>query len=249
MRVRVPVADVVWGVFFTISNNFIQYFLSDVIGACNPAGSCRNFLLHYGGDKPLKVASNAESAVSIFNLVVNVVTIVFSPVGGWLADRYNRPVLCGLTLVASGESDRSLAPACARFCQRPIRSVCTAAAATFVTAATSSYTVVLWMAALQGSASALGGGAILALTADAASSAGDGSNAARDFTILGTLGGNLPGIVVPSLCVPSLWGFSSRALGYRVFWAIAGGCCLLSAPILVCCVKPAPAARDADRRR
>eukprot|EP01045_Picozoa_sp_COSAG04_P060590 COSAG04_NODE_30656_length_261_cov_0.925926_2_plen_30_part_01 len=30
MRGRVPVADVVWGVFFTISNNFIQYFLSDV---------------------------------------------------------------------------------------------------------------------------------------------------------------------------------------------------------------------------
>ena len=109
MRGRVPVADVVWGVFFTISNNFIQYFLSDVIGA-------GNFLLHYGADKPLRVASNAESAVSIYNLVVNVVTIVVSPVGGWLADRYNRPVLCGLTLVASGESDGSLAPACARFC-------------------------------------------------------------------------------------------------------------------------------------
>ena len=232
----------VWGVFFTISNYFIQYFLSDVIGAAN-------FLLHYGGDKPLRVASNAESAVSIFNLVVNVAIVVLSPVGGWLADRYNRPVLCGLTLVASGETDRSLAPACTRFCQRLIRIVCTAAAAMFVIAATSSYTVVLWMAALQGSASALGRGATLALTADAASSAGDGSNAARDFTILGTLAGNLPGIVVPYLCDSLMTAFSSRALGYRVFWAIAGGCCLLSAPILVCCVKPAPAARDNDRRR
>ena len=45
------------------------------------------------------------------------------------------------------------------------------------------------MGVLQGAAGALGGGANYALIADAVAGAGDSSNAARDYTILQTLGG------------------------------------------------------------
>ena len=206
-------ADVIWGIFFTIFNNFIQYYLSDVIGP--------DFSLHLPG-MDIRVAKNAESAVSFYNLVFNLVTIVASPLGGWLADRYDRSLLCGITLVVT-------------------------AAATFVTAAATSYTLVLWMAVVTGTASALGGGATYALTADAVASTGDSSNGARDFTILLTLGSNLPGIIVPSLFGLLLTLAPSRAVGYRVLWAIAGVCCLISAPILVCCVKPERAARNDHR--
>ena len=47
-----------------------------------------------------------------------------------------------------------------------------------------------------------------------------GDNAARDMTILLTLGGNLPGIIVPSLCGSLVTDFSSRAEGYRLFWVL-----------------------------
>ena len=57
----------------------------------------------------------------------------------------------------------------------------------------SSYTVMLAMAMVQGAVSALGGGAGYALMADAVASSGDSSNAARDFTILLTLGNNISG--------------------------------------------------------
>ena len=131
-----------------------------------------------------------------------------SPLGGWLADHYDRPKLLGITVVFTG--------------------VCI-----FVTAATSTYTVVLWMAVVQGVCSAQGNGASYALMADAVASGGDSSNAARDFTILLTLGPNLPGIVVPGLC-----GLLQHELGYRVFWVVAGAFSLLSVPVLVCFVKP-----------
>ena len=140
-----------------------------------------------------------------------------SPLGGWLADHYDRPKLLGITVVFT--------------------SVCI-----FVTAATSSYTVVLWMAVAQGVCSALGSGAGYALMADAVASGGDSSNAARDFTILLTLGANLPGIVVPSLCGSLVTVFPRREVGYRVFWAVAGAFSLLSMPVLVCFVKPQPQA-------
>ena len=168
------------------------------------------------------MVENVESAVSFYNLVFNLVTIVSSPLGGWLADHYDRPTLCGITLVAT-------------------------AAATFVTAAATSYTLVVWMSVVTGTASAFGGGATYALTADAVSSTGDSRNGARDFTILLTLAGNLPGIVVPSLFGSLLTLAPSRVVGYRVLWAIAGGCCLLSAPVLMCCVKPQRAPRTAYR--
>ena len=135
-----------------------------------------------------------------------------SPLGGWLGDHYDRPKLLGITVVFTG--------------------VCI-----LVTAATSSYTVVLWMAVAQGVCSALGNGASYALMADAVASGGDSSNAARDFTILLTLGPNLPGIVVPGLC-----GLLQHELGYRVFWVAAGAFSLLSVPVLVCFVKPQPQA-------
>ena len=68
-------------------------------------------------------------------------------------------------------------------------------------------------------------------TSDASSSSGTsggggnsaserGDNAARDMTILLTLGGNLPGIIVPSLCGSLVTDFSSRAEGYRLFWVL-----------------------------
>ena len=136
-----------------------------------------------------------------------------SPLGGWLADRYDRPKLLGITVVFT--------------------SVCI-----FVTAGTSSYTVVLWMAVVQGACSALGNSASSALMADSvasgdSSNGSNGSNAARDFAILQTLGPNLPGIVVPGLC-----GLLQHELGYRVFWVAAGAFSLLSVPLLVCFVKP-----------
>lgn len=182
-----------------------------------------DFSIHLLGTH-LRVAKNAESAVSLYNLVFNLVIIVASPLGGWLADHYDRSLLCGITLVVT-------------------------AAATFVTAAAASYTLVLWMAIVTGTASALGGGATYALTADAVSSTGDSSNAARDFTILLTLGSNLPGIIVPSLFGLLLTMAPSRAVGYRVLWAIAGACCLISAPILVCFVKPERAKPNDHRER
>ena len=139
-----------------------------------------------------------------------------SPLGGWLADHYDRPKLLGITVVFTG--------------------VCI-----FVTAATSTYTVVLWMAVAQGVCSALGNGASSALMSDSVASSdssngsngSNGSNAARDFAILQTLGPNLPGIVVPGLC-----GLLQHELGYRVFWVAAGAFSLLSVPLLVCFVKP-----------
>jgi hypothetical protein len=63
-----------------------------------------------------------------------------------------------------------------------------------------------------------------------------------------TLGSNLPGIIVPSLFGSLLTLASSRATGYRVFWAIAGGCCLLSAPIMVCFVKTPRSDQERERR-
>ena len=71
--------DVIYGAFFTISNNFIQYYLSDVIGP--------DFSLRLAG-MDIRVADNAESAVSFYNLLFNSVTILVSPLGGWMADRY-----------------------------------------------------------------------------------------------------------------------------------------------------------------
>lgn len=204
------VADLMWGIFFTIFNNYIEYFLSDAIGP--------DFSFHLFG-REIRVAENAESAVSFYNLVFNLITIVLSPAGGWLADHYDRSLLCAVTLVAT-------------------------AIATFITAAATSYTLVLCMSVVTGGASALGGGATFALTADAVSSTGDSRNGARDFTILLTLGSNLPGVIVPLLFGSLLSRAPSRAVGYRVLWAVAGGCCLLSAPILVCFVKPKRSPRD-----
>ena len=140
-----------------------------------------------------------------------------SPLGGWLADHYDRPKLLGITVVFT--------------------SVCI-----LVTAGTSSYMVVLWMAVAQGVCNAQGNGASSALMADAVASGGDSSNAARDFTILLTLGPNLPGIVVPGLCGWLLTVFPEHELGYRVSWAVAGAFSLLSVPVLVCFVKPQPQA-------
>ena len=86
--------------------------------------------------------------------------------------------------------------------------------------------------------SALGGGAGYALIADAVAGAGDSSNAARDYTILQTLGANIPGIIVPSICGYLLTMFHNHEFGYRVFWGTAGVFSILSLPVLLFRVKP-----------
>ena len=152
-------------------------------------------------------------------------TAPFAPLGGWLADQYDRSVVLSITVV--------------------IYTACI-----FVTALTSSYTVVLWMGVLQGIVGALGGGANYALIADAVAgtggsgevggvAAGSNSNAARDYTILQTLGANLPGMIVPTLCGSLVTVFPDRAVGYRVFWGLAAVFSILGVPILLCFVKPA----------
>jgi hypothetical protein len=98
--------------------------------------------------------------------------------------------------------------------------------------------VVVAMGVLSGASGAFGGGANYALIADAVAGAGDSSNAARDYTILQTLGANIPGIIVPSLCGSLVTVFSDREVGYRVFWGVAGVFSVLSLPVLVYFVKP-----------
>jgi MFS family permease len=171
------------------------------------------FALTLPGGKHVAIAGNAASAISFLNMLGQGIQTPLSPVGGWLADQYDRPKLLAATGLVS--------------------SVCI-----FVTAFTSSYSVVLAMGVLGGAVGALGGAANYALIADAVMGAGDSSNAARDYTILQTLGANIPGIIVPSLCGSLITVFSDREVGYRVFWGIAGVFSLLSLPILVFFVKP-----------
>jgi nitrate/nitrite transporter NarK len=58
--------------------------------------------------RPIKIANNAESAVSFYNVVTNIVTILLSPLGGWLADTYDRTIVCGASLIAMRCVKRSL---------------------------------------------------------------------------------------------------------------------------------------------
>jgi MFS family permease len=204
------------GVNIQITQTFTQYYLSDVIGG--------PFVLWLPGGIHVAIANNAESAISVLNMLTQAIQAPLSPVGGWLADQYDRPRLLAATVAVSS-------------------------ACIFVVTFTSSYTVVLLMGVLSGAVGALGGGANYALIADAVAAAGDSSNAARDYTILQTLGANIPGIVVPSVCGSLVTVFHDREFGYRVFWGVAGAFSLLSLPVLVCFVKPgesrAAAARNA----
>jgi MFS family permease len=190
----------------------MQYYLSDVIGP--------DFSLHLPGGEHVVIASNPESAISFLNICAQVITTPLSPIGGMLADKYDRPTICSATVT--------------------ITSICIA-----VTACTSSYTVVLSMAMVQGASGALGGGANYALMADAVAGSGNSSNAARDFTILLTLANNLSGVIVPTLCGSLVTVFSERELGYRIFWGTASLFCLLSVPVLFFQVRPA-LARSAE---
>lgn len=56
--------------------------------------------------------------------------------------------------------------------------------------------------------------------------------------LISELKANIPGIIVPSRCGSLVTVFSDRALGYRVFWGVAGVFSVLSLPVLVCFVKP-----------
>lgn len=133
---------IVNGVNLQVTRTFTQYYLNDVIGG-------PFFLALFGAH--VKIASNAESAISFHNLLTQAIGVPVAPIGGWLADRLDRPKLLAATVLVS--------------------SVCI-----FVVTGTSSYTVVLAMGVLQGLAGALGGGANHALIADAVAGAGDSSN-------------------------------------------------------------------------
>lgn len=196
---------VVIGVNIQITQTFTQYYLTDVIGA--------PFSVVLPGGTHVTIATTAKSAISVLNMLTQAIQLPLSPVGGWLADQYDRPKLLGATVAIS--------------------SVCI-----FVVTFTSSYTVMLLAGVVSGAMGALGGGAGYALIADAVAGAGDSSNAARDYTILQTLGANIPGILVPSICGSLLPIFHNREFGYRVFWGVAGVFSFLSLPILVFRVKP-----------
>ena len=173
---------VVNSVNWQIRGPFMQYFLSVVTGP--------DFSLHLPGGKRVVIASNPEAAISFLNLCAQIITAPLAPIGGMLADKYNRP-----SIVST--------------------SVTVASATMLVVACTSSYTVMLVMAMVQGAFSALGGGASYALMADAVAGTGRNSNAARDFAILLTLGNNISGIFVPALFGSLITVFSERELGYR----------------------------------
>lgn len=82
-------------------------------------------------------------------------------------------------------------------------------------ACTSSYTVMVCAAMVQGAFSALGGGASSALRADAVAGSSGNRNSARDIAIVLTLGNNLTGVFVPALCGSLIALFPERTLGYR----------------------------------
>jgi MFS family permease len=193
------------GVNIQITQTFTQYYLTDVIGA--------PFAVVLPGGAHLTVAKSAKSAISVLNMLTQAIQLPLSPVGGWLADQYDRPKLLGATVAIS--------------------SVCI-----FIVTFTSSYTVVLLTGVVSGAVGALGGGAGYALIADAVAGAGDSNNAARDYTILQTLGANIPGIVVPSVCGSLVTMFHDREVGYRLFWGVAGVFSVLSLPVLLLRVKP-----------
>lgn len=171
------------------------------------------FTVTLPGDTHVVIAKSAKSAVSVLNMVTQAIQVPLSPVGGWLAGQYDRPTLLGATVA--------------------VNSICT-----FAVTFTSSYTVVLLSGLTSGAMGALGAGAGYALIADAVAGAGDSSNAARDYTILQTLGANIPGIPIPGLVGFLVAKFHDPQLGYRVFWGVAGLFSILSLPILLFRVKP-----------
>lgn len=200
------VYSLVIGVNLQRTQTYTQYYLTDVIGG--------PFTVALPGTHVhVLIGKSAKSALSVLNMLTQAIQLPLSPVGGWLADKYDRPRLLGTTV--------------------SISSICT-----LVVTFTSSYTVVLLSGVVSGAMGALGGGAGYALIADAVAGAGDNSNAARDYTILQTLGANLPGIVVPSICGSLVAEFRDRELGYRVSWGVGGVCGILSLPILLFRVKP-----------
>jgi len=85
---------VVNSVNWQIRSTFMQYYLSDVIGP--------DFSLHLDlpgmSVKHIAIASNPESAISFMNICQQVITMPLAPIGGVLADSYNRPNLVSISV-------------------------------------------------------------------------------------------------------------------------------------------------------